>query len=129
LSLATCVRLQLYFLPTTSFGQQSEHYLDRATAGNFGTPWKLPLHFYHSSTALLTEGILAAPGALLLSRGALAGETHAVPLPRPARQPYARNTHVPALDESYVYCFQRSDLLKEIREGFKREGLEETEWI
>jgi len=36
---------------------------------------------------------------------------------------------VPALDESYVYCFQRSDLLKEIRERFKREGLEETEWI
>jgi len=43
------------------------------------------------------------------------------------RQPYARKTHVPALDESYVYCFQRSDLLKEIREGFKREGLEEMQ--
>jgi len=41
------------------------------------------------------------------------------------RQPYARKTHVPALDESYVYCFQRSDLLREIREGFKREGVEE----
>src|SRR5436190_5337070 len=43
LSLATCVRLQLYFLPTTNFGQQSEHYFDRATAGNFGTPWKRTL--------------------------------------------------------------------------------------
>jgi type III restriction enzyme len=43
------------------------------------------------------------------------------------RQPYARKTRVPALDESYVYCFQRSDLLQEIREGFKREGLEEME--
>ncbi len=43
------------------------------------------------------------------------------------RQPYARKTHVPALDESYVYCFQRSDLLHEIREGFKREGLEEMQ--
>jgi len=43
------------------------------------------------------------------------------------RQPYARKTHVPELDESYVYCFQRSDLLQEIREGFKREGLEEMQ--
>ena len=41
------------------------------------------------------------------------------------RQPYARKTHVPALDESYVYCFQRTKLLDEVREGFKREGLEE----
>src|ERR1043166_102840 len=41
------------------------------------------------------------------------------------RQPYARKTHVPALDESYVYCFQRTRLLDEVREGFKREGLEE----
>jgi type III restriction enzyme len=41
------------------------------------------------------------------------------------RQPYARKTHVPALDESYVYCFQRTDLVDEVREGFKREGLEE----
>ena len=40
------------------------------------------------------------------------------------RQPYARKTHVPALDESYVYCFQRTDLLDEMREGFRREGLE-----
>jgi type III restriction enzyme len=43
------------------------------------------------------------------------------------RQPYARKTHVPALDESYVYCFQRTDLLNEIRDGFKREGLEEMQ--
>src|SRR5437899_992072 len=41
------------------------------------------------------------------------------------RQPYARKTHVPELDESYVYCFQRKDLLDEIRAGFKQEGLEE----
>jgi type III restriction enzyme len=41
------------------------------------------------------------------------------------RQPYARKTHVPALDESYVYCFQRTRLLDEVREGFRREGLEE----
>ncbi len=41
------------------------------------------------------------------------------------RQPYARKTHVPALDESYVYCFQRTKLLDEVREGFQREGLEE----
>lgn len=41
------------------------------------------------------------------------------------RQPYARKTHIPALDESYVYCFQRTKLLDEVREGFKREGLEE----
>ncbi|HYW83205.1 MAG TPA: restriction endonuclease subunit R, partial [Spirochaetia bacterium] len=43
------------------------------------------------------------------------------------RQPYARKTHVPALDERYVYCFQRTDLLNEIRDGFKREGLEEMQ--
>ena len=30
-------------------------------------------------------------------------------------QPYARKTHVPALDESCAYCFQQSDLLNEIR--------------
>lgn len=41
------------------------------------------------------------------------------------RQPYARKTHIPALDESYVYCFQRTNLLDEVREGFKCEGLEE----
>ena len=39
------------------------------------------------------------------------------------RQPYARKTHVPALDESYVYCFQRNGVMEEIRSGFSREGL------
>ena len=43
------------------------------------------------------------------------------------RQPFARRTHVSALDESYAYCFQRKDLLDEIRKGFKREGLEEMQ--
>ncbi len=45
------------------------------------------------------------------------------------RQPYARKTHVPALDESYVFCFQRrgSDLLQEVREGFGLEGLQGLE--
>jgi len=41
------------------------------------------------------------------------------------RQPYARKTGVPALDESYVFCFQRrgQELLQEVREGFSAEGL------
>ena len=41
------------------------------------------------------------------------------------RQPYARKTHVPALDESYVFCFQRQGikLLQEVRKGFGLEGL------
>ena len=41
------------------------------------------------------------------------------------RQPYARKTQVPALDESYVFCFQRqgSKLLQEVRKGFGLEGL------
>src|SRR6266571_2254458 len=43
------------------------------------------------------------------------------------RQPYARKTHVPALDESYAYCFQRKDLLDEIKAGFRREGLEDMQ--
>ena len=45
------------------------------------------------------------------------------------RQPYARKTHVPALDESYVFCFQRrgNDLLQEVRKGFGLEGLEDLE--
>jgi type III restriction enzyme len=43
------------------------------------------------------------------------------------RQPYARKTHVPALDESYVYCFQRTELMEEIRAGFSREGLQGME--
>ncbi|HTB85346.1 MAG TPA: DEAD/DEAH box helicase family protein [Candidatus Sulfotelmatobacter sp.] len=43
------------------------------------------------------------------------------------RQPYARRTHVSALDESYAFCFQRTDLMQEIKAGFKREGLEEMQ--
>ncbi|TAJ93908.1 MAG: restriction endonuclease subunit R [Gammaproteobacteria bacterium] len=43
------------------------------------------------------------------------------------RQPYARKTHIPALDESYVYCFQRTNLLDEIRAGFQREGMKEMQ--
>ena len=41
------------------------------------------------------------------------------------RQPSARKTRVPALDESYVFCFQRrgQDLLNEVRKGFGLEGL------
>ena len=46
-------------------------------------------------------------------------------LGRILRQPYARKTHVPSLDESYVFCFQRSELITEIRQGFMREGLED----
>ena len=45
------------------------------------------------------------------------------------RQPYAKKTHVPWLDESYVFCFRRkgADLLKEIRRGFGLEGLRDLE--
>ncbi|MHB8653095.1 MAG: DEAD/DEAH box helicase [Terriglobia bacterium] len=43
------------------------------------------------------------------------------------RQPYARKTHVPPLDESYVYCFQRTKVMEEIRQGFSREGLQGME--
>lgn len=41
------------------------------------------------------------------------------------RQPDARKTGNPWLDESYVYCFQRkgAELMKEIRNGFAAEGL------
>lgn len=44
---------------------------------------------------------------------------------RVLRQPYATKTHRPALDESYVYCFQRrgKDLLEDVRKGFGMEGL------
>src|SRR6266403_1817722 len=48
-------------------------------------------------------------------------------LGRILRQPYARKTHVPALDESYVYCFQRNKVMEEIREGFNNEGLQGME--
>ena len=45
------------------------------------------------------------------------------------RQPYARKTGVPWLDESYVFCFQRrgADLLQEVRKGFGLEGLQGLE--
>ena len=45
------------------------------------------------------------------------------------RQPYAEKTRVAALDESYVFCFQRrgADLLKEVRRGFGLEGLQGLE--
>lgn len=41
------------------------------------------------------------------------------------RQPEAKKTGVRALDESYVFCFQRnaSDILDEIKRGFEDEGL------
>ncbi len=41
------------------------------------------------------------------------------------RQPYAKKTRVPWLDESYVFCFQRrgADLLQGVRRGFGVEGL------
>ena len=41
------------------------------------------------------------------------------------RQPRAKKTCVPWLDESYVFCFQRrgNDLLQEVRRGFGLEGL------
>lgn len=45
------------------------------------------------------------------------------------RQPYAKKTRVPELDESYVFCFQRrgGDLLNEVRKGFGLEGLQGLE--
>ena len=43
------------------------------------------------------------------------------------RQPRAAKTGVPALDESYVFCFQRdaNALLSEVRKGFGQEGLDD----
>ena len=45
------------------------------------------------------------------------------------RQPFARKTRVPWLDECYVFCFQRrgADLLREVRKGFGLEGLHDLE--
>ena len=45
------------------------------------------------------------------------------------RQPGAKKTRVPRLDESYVFCFQRrgADLLAEVRKGFGLEGLQGLE--
>lgn len=42
------------------------------------------------------------------------------------RQPQARKTGIRDLDESYVYCFQRTRLLEEVRAGFMQEGLEDV---
>lgn len=44
---------------------------------------------------------------------------------RVLRQPYARKTGVPALDESYVYCYRdkAGDLLRAVRAGLESEGL------
>jgi len=41
------------------------------------------------------------------------------------RQPFAKKTGMKELDESYVFCFQQrgADLLQEIRQGFRGEGL------
>ena len=45
------------------------------------------------------------------------------------RQPYAKKTRIPWLDECYVFCFQRrgADLLQEVRKGFGLEGLYDLE--
>ena len=45
------------------------------------------------------------------------------------RQPYARKTKVPWLDESYVFSFRRrgDQLLQEVRKGFGQEGLGDLE--
>ena len=45
------------------------------------------------------------------------------------RQPSAQKTRVEALDESYVFCFQRrgQELLNEVRKGFGLEGLQGLE--
>jgi len=45
------------------------------------------------------------------------------------RQPYAKKTRNPWLDESYVFCFQRKgrELLDEVRRGFGLEGLGDLE--
>jgi type III restriction enzyme len=45
------------------------------------------------------------------------------------RQPYAKKTPNPWLNESYVFCFQRrgADLLNEVRKGFGLEGLGDLE--
>ena len=48
-------------------------------------------------------------------------------LGRILRQPYARKTHIPALDESYVYCFQRNKVMDEIRRGLPPRGFADME--
>lgn len=41
------------------------------------------------------------------------------------RQPYARKTGDPLLDESYVFCFRQggNELLRDVQRGFREEGL------
>ncbi len=65
--------------------------------------------------------------AILTNPGSTSALTQLVG--RVLRQPYARKTRVAALDESYVFCFQRrgADLLKEVRKGFGLEGLQGLE--
>jgi type III restriction enzyme len=60
---------------------------------------------------------------ILANSGSKTGLTQLVG--RILRQPYARKTKVPLLDESYVFCFrQKADqLLGEVKTGFEREGL------
>jgi type III restriction enzyme len=43
------------------------------------------------------------------------------------RQPYAQKTHVHELDESYVYYAkgEAGDLIEQVREGFKKEGIDD----
>jgi type III restriction enzyme len=43
------------------------------------------------------------------------------------RQPYAKKTGVKALDESYLFCYQRSpkDIIEAISQGFRQEGLDD----
>ena len=45
------------------------------------------------------------------------------------RQPHATKTNMPALDESYVFCYGRraNDLLNDVRKGFGIEGLQGLE--
>ena len=61
--------------------------------------------------------------AILTNPGSTSALTQLVG--RILRQPYARKTRVPWLDECYVFCFQRrgADLLREVRKGFGLEGL------
>jgi len=61
--------------------------------------------------------------AILTNPGSMTALTQLVG--RILRQPFARKTGITDLDESYVYCFQQKgqELLEEIRQGFRGEGL------
>jgi type III restriction enzyme len=43
------------------------------------------------------------------------------------RQPYAKKTGIKSLDESYLFCYQRSpkDIIESISKGFRQEGLDD----